>query len=404
MLNNNKKVLILSIHRDVSNENHRILNQLRENPLNTIMKKRIDAIRQALPENDIDALMVSIQENRYYLSGYTGEDTQFDETAGVLIITGKDLILATDSRFDLQAGDEAPGFDIFCYKKGLETELPDIVGPLGIKRLGFECVRVSHKTHTAFSDALKKAHLPITLVPIADIIEPLREIKSEDEIQTTQEALKIAEKAFNQVVANLRLGMTEKEIAWDLEKAMREAGAQGLSFPSIVASGPNSALPHAIPTDREIRPGELLLIDWGARFKGYCSDTTRTLFLGKPDDQFEKVYRTVVEARDMAIAAIKDGVSGKQIDKIARDHIEQNGFAGKFGHGLGHGTGLAVHESPRLSPIKDQQLSSGMIVTVEPGIYLPGWGGIRMENQVVVRETHAQVLNDPSPFDPLVSI
>ena len=372
--------------------------------MNSIIAKRIDAIRQALPQNDLDALMVSIQENRYYLSGYTGEDTQFDESAGVLIVTGQDLILATDSRFDLQAKNESPGFDIFCHKKGLETELPDIVGPLGINRLGFESVRLSHKTFTAFGDALEKAKLPVTLVPSSDIAETLRQIKSEDEIETTRKALRIAEKALNKVVAELHSGMTEKEIAWNLEKAMREGGARGLSFPTIVASGPNSALPHAIPTDRKIRPGEILLIDWGARFNHYCSDTTRTFFLGEPDEQFKKAFRTVVEARDMAIEAIKAGINGKAVDKIARDHIEKNGFAGKFGHGLGHGTGLAIHESPRLSPIKDQQLSSGMIVTVEPGVYLPGWGGIRMENQVVVRDDHAEVLNDPSPFDPLVSI
>ena len=185
---------------------------------------------------------------------------------------------------------------------------------------------------------------------------------------------------------------------------MREAGAQGLSFPVIVASGPNSALPHAIPSDRKLKRGEPILIDWGARFHEYCSDTTRTFVMGQPDDRFNKVFTTVVEARDMAIDAIKAGVSGTQVDKIARDHIDRNGFAGKFGHGLGHGTGLAVHESPRLSPIKDQRLDCGMIVTVEPGIYLPGWGGIRMENQVVVREGHAQVLNHPTPFNPILDI
>jgi Xaa-Pro aminopeptidase len=189
-----------------------------------------------------------------------------------------------------------------------------------------------------------------------------------------------------------------------MEKAMREAGAQGLSFPVIVASGPNSALPHAIPTERKLRRGEPILFDWGARLHEYCSDTTRTVIMGRPDDQFKTVFNTVVEARDMAIDAIKAGVSGTQVDRIARDHIEQNGFAGKFGHGLGHGTGLAVHESPRLSPVRDQQLEAGMIVTVEPGIYLPGWGGIRMENQVVVRDTHAQVLNDPAPFNPQLDI
>jgi Xaa-Pro aminopeptidase len=375
-----------------------------ESQLNSIILKRIEAIRQALPSSDLDALMVSVQENRFYLSGFTGEDTQFDESAGVLIITERDLILATDSRFDVQAQSEAVGYDVVCYKKGLDQELPGIVEPLGIRRLGFESIRLSHKHFAAFTKVLNQASPPVALVPTTDMVENLRQIKSENEIGHTIDALRLAEKAFDQVLATLRPGLTEKAVAWFMEKAMREAGAQGLSFPVIVASGPNSALPHAIPTDRQLQPGEPILFDWGVRFHDYCSDTTRTVVMGRPDDQFNKVFTTVVEARDMAIDAIKAGVSGMQIDKIARNHIEQNGFGGKFGHGLGHGTGLAVHESPRLSPIKDQRLDSGMIVTVEPGIYLPGWGGIRMENQVVVREDHAQVLNDPRPFDPQLDI
>lgn len=372
--------------------------------MNSIISHRIDRIRQALTENKLDALMVSVQENRYYLSGFTGEDTQFDESAGVLIITGQHQVLATDSRYMLQAGAEAAGFDIVCYKKGLNQELTAIIGPLGIRRLGFESVRLSHKNFAAYGEALGKMSPPVTLVPTSDIVENLRQIKSEEEIGYTIDALRLAEKAFQQVLKSLCPGMTEKEVAWSMEKAMREAGAQGLSFPVIVASGPNSALPHAIPTSRKLQRGEPILFDWGARLHEYCSDTTRTVVMGPPDDQFNKVFSTVVEARDMAIAAIKAGVSGRQVDKIARDHIEQNGFAEKFGHGLGHGTGLAVHESPRLSPIKDQLLDVGMIVTVEPGIYLPGWGGIRMENQVVVRKPNAQVLNDPATFNPQLDI
>jgi Xaa-Pro aminopeptidase len=241
---------------------------------------------------------------------------------------------------------------------------------------------------------------PVALVPTEDLVEVQRRIKSEAEIALTVDALRLAEKAFYEVLETLRPGMTEKQVAWSMEKAMREAGAQGLSFPVIVASGPNSALPHAVPTDRKLGRGEPILIDWGARLNEYCSDTTRTLTLGPPDNQFKNVFDTVVAAREMAIDAIRAGASGTAVDKIARDHIEKNGFAGKFGHSLGHGTGLAVHEGPRLSPIKDDRLEAGMIVTVEPGIYIPGWGGVRMENQVVVRQDHAQVLNDSRRFDP----
>jgi Xaa-Pro aminopeptidase len=372
--------------------------------LESTIQQRIEAIRKVLAEKELDALMVSVQENRYYLSGFTGEDTQFDESAGVLVISAQRLVLATDSRYELQAGAEAQGFEIVCYKKGLENELPEIAAAMGIRRLGFESVRISHKNHAAYHEALSRLEPKVELVATENLVERLRQIKSEDEVQRTIDALRLAEKAFCRVIGTLRPGQTEKQVAWEMEKAMREAGAQGLSFPVIVASGPNSALPHAVPTDRRLAKGEPILFDWGARLNEYCSDTSRTVVLGAPDAHFKKVFDTVVHARDMAIAAIKAGVGGTAVDKVARDHIDQNGFAGKFGHSLGHGTGLAVHEAPRLSPIKDERLEAGMIVTVEPGIYLPGWGGIRMENQVVVRDTDARVLNDPEPFDACIRI
>lgn len=367
-------------------------------------QNRISAVRKKLAEKSLDALLVSVQENRYYLSGFTGEDSQFDETAGVLIIGSERLVLATDGRFDTQARDEADGFEVVVYKKGLEQELPAIAAAMKLSRIGFESVRVSHKNHAAYAEALGGGKPAATLIPTENMVEDLRKIKSEDEIQRTVDALRLAEAAFSTVLSTLRPGMTEKAVAWSMEKTMRELGAQGLSFPVIVASGPNSALPHAIPSDRQIQPGEPILFDWGVRLEAYCSDTTRTVVLGTPDDTFHKVFATVVEARDKAIAAICHGASGTAVDKIAREHIDKNGFADKFSHSLGHGTGLAIHEAPRLSPIRDDRLASGMIVTVEPGIYLPGWGGIRMENQVVVTEHGARVLNDPAPFDPVLTV
>jgi Xaa-Pro aminopeptidase len=372
--------------------------------LNSTIRARIQKIRQRLAEGKLDALMVSVQENRYYLSGFSGEDTQFDESAGTLFISDRHLVLATDSRYELQAQAQAAGFEIVCYQKGLEKALPGILNPLGIRRLGFEGVRVSYKNHASYANACGQANPPVELVPTENLVESLRQIKSEDEIQATIRALRLAEKAFKKVVETMAPGMTEKQVAWNLEKTMREAGAQDLSFPVIVASGPNSALPHAVPTDRRLAPGEPILIDWGARLDAYCSDTTRTVVMGRPDPCFNQVFQTVIEARDLAIAAIKAGISGTAVDAVARNHIQKNGFAGKFGHSLGHGTGLAVHEGPRLSPLKDDRLASGMVVTVEPGIYIPGWGGIRMENQVVVRQDKADVLNDPRPFYPQIDI
>ena len=185
-----------------------------------------------------------------------------------------------------------------------------------------------------------------------------------------------------------------------MESAIRQAGADGLSFPVIVAAGPNSALPHAIPSDRPVESGEPILFDWGVRLGGYCSDTSRTVILGEPDHQFLQVFNTVLEAQQSATASIRAGVNSKAVDAVARDLIASKGYGDKFGHGLGHGTGLAIHEGPRLSPLKESVLESGMLVTVEPGIYLPHWGGVRIENQVVVGKSGPRVLNRlPATYD-----
>ncbi len=361
--------------------------------MKTILENRIENVRKDLAEKKVDTLMVLVAENRYYLSGYTGEDSQFDETAGVLFITRDDLLLATDPRFDTQAGREAPLYDITCYKKGLAEALPDILKHLGTRRLGFESVRLSCFQYNKMTAAVQEAGLDTEFVPVDDIVENLRVIKTEDEIEATRKALAIAEDAFDEVIAGLEVGMTEERAAWNLEIAARENGASGLSFPTICAAGPNSALPHAIPGDRKIREGEPLLFDWGVFTGHYCSDTTRTVVLGKPDAQFINVYTTVLAAQQRAIKQIRDGASSKAVDAAARDYIDSTEFKGKFSHGLGHGTGLAVHEAPRLNTLRDETLKSGMIVTVEPGIYLPEWGGIRLENQVVVRPDGAEVLN-----------
>jgi Xaa-Pro aminopeptidase len=361
-----------------------------------MMEERIRRARKNFTDKGIDALLVLVEENRYYLSGFTGEDHQFDESAGALLLTPDRLILATDSRFEIQARREAPLYELVIYQKGLAKELPDLVDRLHLKRLGFESVRLSVKQLNGWQKALDAASCRVDLVPVEDVVEDLRLIKSADEIQRTKKALALAEEAFRQVTRTLKAGMTEKAVAWELERCMRVAGAQGPSFPSIVAAGPNSALPHAIPTDRPIREGEPILFDWGAFLDHYASDTSRTVILGPPDETFTRVYHTVLEAQRKAIDAVTAGAGTKAVDAVARDHISANGYGDKFGHGLGHGTGLAVHEGPRLSPLKDTTLESGMIVTVEPGIYLAEWGGVRIENQVVVGQNGPVVLNELS--------
>ncbi|MFH2219163.1 MAG: Xaa-Pro peptidase family protein [Pseudomonadota bacterium] len=365
----------------------------RYRPDKKAVEKRIERLRKSLYENNMDALLVLVEENRRYLSGFTGADTRYDESSGALIITGSNLVLATDSRFELQAENEAPLYEAICYKEGLAKALPEIVRRLNVRRLGFESVRVSYYQYRKIAENLTSDANQVELVETTEMVENLRVIKEEAEIEATRNALAVAEQVFRNITGTLAPGMTEREAAWAMEKGMREAGADELSFPCIVASGPNSALPHAIPGDREIHEGEPILFDWGARLSGYCSDISRTIVMGSPDDTFKTVFTAALDAQQKAIDAIRPGVSSKAVDEIARNHIDAMGYKGKFGHGLGHGTGLAVHEAPRLSPLKDTRLEAGMIFTVEPGIYIPSWGGIRLENQVVVREDGVEVLN-----------
>lgn len=356
-------------------------------------ESRVQQVREKMAEQQMDGFMVIVAENRRYLSGFSAEDTQFDETAGALLITASRMVIATDSRFELQAQREAPRWERFIYKKGLAQELPEILQDLDLRRLGFESARLSVQQLNQMREALSSAGMKIELLDTENLVEALRLRKSEAEIEAIRHALELAEDAFKRLRESLTAGRSEVDLAWGLERAMREAGAEELSFPVITAAGQNAALPHAVPGTRKIAAGEPILFDWGARLHGYCSDISRTVVIGKPDDTFRAVFSAVYEAQQKAIEAIRPGVSGKQVDKVARDHIAQAGFAGKFGHGLGHGTGLAVHEAPRLSPIREDTLEPGMVFTVEPGIYLPDWGGVRLENMVAVREHGAEVLN-----------
>lgn len=361
----------------------------------SLISQRIGSFRKRLETAEIDALLVLIAENRRYLSGFTGEDTGFDESAGALLINGNDLVLATDSRYTLQAERECPDFRIHTYKKGLSKELPEIVRGLGIKRLGYENRRVSCEQFGLIEKHLGEANSGIELVSTTDMVEKLRIIKDDSEIAIIRRAVALAENAFSEVLQSLRTGMTEIEAAWALEKRMREAGAQSVSFPVIVAAGRNAALPHAVPGDAIIREGEPILFDWGAKLDGYCSDTSRTVILGKPNADFEKVFTAAYDAQHKAIEAIRPGVYTKDIDTIARDILKDKGLESFFGHGLGHGVGLAIHEQPSLSPVpeKNVPLEEGMVFTVEPGVYLPEWGGVRLENMVVVRHDGPEVLH-----------
>ena len=363
--------------------------------MDTVISSRIDKLRQLMHTLKLDTFLVLIAENRRYLSGYTGEDTQFDESAGALIVSPDHLILATDSRFVEQAKTESPMVEVVCYQKGLVKELPQIFKRIHTKRLGIEGARMSYSQFVKLRDELKMQRVSIHIQDTVHMVERQRLIKTDDEIDAIQKAVAVAESDFKLFLRELQPGMTETQAAWRLEQKMRTAGAQALSFPVISAFGRNSALPHAIPGETTLQKGIPLLFDWGARLNGYCSDMTRTVCMGTPDSQFEKIFTIVYDAQQKAIDAIRPGASSKYIDAVARDHIAAKGYGGFFGHSLGHGVGLAVHEPPSISPLaeKDIILKENMVFTVEPGIYLPDWGGVRLENMVVVRDNRAQVLS-----------
>ncbi len=355
--------------------------------------ERVADLRARMAGMNLDALLVQNAENRRYLSGYTGLDAQLDESAGAAIVTAERLILATDSRFTTQALEECPGWEVFTHKEGLAKALPGIFKDLTVKRAGFEEARLTFAEHARYTAELSAAGGRVELTPVRELVEARRVRKDPSEIEAVRRALSLAEDAFRDFVAALKLPATERELSWRLERAMRERGADALSFPVICAAGANSAKPHAIPSDRPVKEGDILLLDFGAMLDGYCSDITRTLFLGKADPVLKKIFGIVREAQALATEAIRPGADAKDVDAAARDHIAKNGYGESFGHSLGHGVGLAVHEAPRLGPLKSTILEPGMVVTVEPGIYLPGLGGVRLENMALVTATGVEILN-----------
>lgn len=363
-----------------------------ENLLSDMIQQRIDKLQAALRGRNLDAFLVTEPANRRYLSAYTSADHGIQESSGVLLIPKKGRPwLLTDSRFELQAKEETQGFTVELYKKGLFVLLKTLLAGLGARRLAFE----SHYfLHAAVGRMEKVLGNDVELVPVTDLVERMRLIKSEEEIGRLKKAVLLNERVFQQVHSTVVPGMTEIEIALTIERMMREMGAERPSFETIVAFGSNAAKPHAVPSDRVLKEGEIVLIDMGLVLEGYCSDMTRTFTVGKPDNLFLDRLRVVRQAQLAATKALRAGAVCREVDLAARQIIVDAGYGSCFGHGLGHGVGLAVHESPRLSSRNRKQLRAGMIVTIEPGIYLPGWGGIRLENMAVVREDGCELFNE----------
>jgi len=353
--------------------------------------ERLTRVQQVLRRKRLDALLVSQPDNRRYLSGYTAPDHGIQESAGFLLIPaeGKPHLL-TDSRFTLQAEAESPLFQVDTYAKGMLQLLEKLCKKIGVQTLAFESDYFLHSSFLRLAAMAEKRGL--TLQAESGLIEKMRAIKDEHELRLLRQSTQLNEKVFQSVYNTIEPGMTEREIALALELTMREMGAEGPSFDTIVAFGTNAARPHAVPTDRELQAGDLVLIDMGLVYQGYCSDMTRTFVTGKPDQTYIDRHRAVRKAMLAGIGAVRAGVTGAEVDRIARQTLIDAGYEA-FGHGLGHGVGIAVHEEPRLSPRGTKQLQAGMVVTVEPGLYLADWGGIRLENMVIVGEDGCEVLN-----------
>ncbi|MFC2044190.1 M24 family metallopeptidase [Chloroflexota bacterium] len=347
---------------------------------------RLGKVRQKLAEKEIDGIIISQPETRYYLSG-------FDGSAGYLLITSREAVLATDFRYIEQAKVQASDYTIFRITGKPAKWFPKLITELSLSRLGFEAAHITVALHNQLTNILRNAQPRLKFIPVEGLGESLRVIKEPEEIEVITKAAELADKAFEHIKDKIQSGMTEIEVAWEIEKYLRENGSSSLPFDTIVASGPNAALPHAKLSPRQISPGEPVLIDIGAKIGGYSSDLTRTICLGKADNTFHRIYDTVLGAQLTAMATINEGMSGHEADSLARVVIEEAGYGEAFGHALGHGVGLAPHEAPHLGPNSTELLTSGMVFTIEPGIYLPNWGGVRIEDLVLMEKGGIRVLS-----------
>lgn len=338
----------------------------------------MDSYRKVLPileRLSLDAVLISDGYNMRYLSGFSG-------ATGYLYISKNQQVILTDFRYTIQAEAESSGFQVIEINQEYQAAINRLLQEDGAKALGFEGKNMLYHTYKLFEKSLSVEKL----TAIGDEITNLRSVKEDWELERIKKAQSIGDIAFSEIIKEIRPGMTELSVAAKLEYLMKENGAERLSFETIVASGVNSSMPHAVPTDKKIETGDFVTMDFGCVYKGYCSDMTRTIVVGKASEKQKKVYQTVLAAQLAALDFIKAGYEGWEIDKAARDLIYEAGYEGCFGHGLGHSVGLFIHENPRLSPKEKAMIHANMTETVEPGIYIKDFGGVRIEDLVAVTE------------------
>lgn len=345
---------------------------------------RLERIYEEMGRRNLSRLIVSNQFNVRYLSGFTGD-------TGWLIVQPGSASLITDFRFEEQAGQEAySGVQVVIDKRDVLTASCDTLAKVEGK-IGFESQSLAYAAFEKLARAVQAE-----LVPVEGLVEALRKIKESDEIVSLAKAVGVGDAVFAEIVKEIREGMAEVEIAARIDYLLRRRSTDVPPFKTIVASGERSSLPHATPTERRIGKGDLVKMDFGASLGGYCSDLTRTVVMGKASERQREIHQIVLEAQIKAEAGIRAGIKGSEADGLARQHIEAKGLGERFGHSLGHGVGLEIHEEPRLSQKNEAPLEPGMVATVEPGIYIPGWGGVRIEDMVVVEDGACRVLTSAS--------
>ncbi len=345
------------------------------------MTLRLEALRALIAEHELAAVVVSKPENRRYFSGFTG-------SSGMLLVSADQARLITDFRYIEQAALEAPAFIVVRHGSDMYDTLANEVKAIGGGKIGFESDFATWEAHEKMNAVIGN------LFPLH--LDRLRMVKDEAELAALRVAVRLADRAFDHILSFIKPGVSERDVALELEFFMRKNGAEKAAFDIIVASGPRSALPHGRAGERLIAAGDFVTMDFGAVYDGYHSDITRTVVVGKATDRQREIYSLVYAAQHAGLEAVAAGRTGREVDEAARRIIGNAGYADYFGHGLGHGVGLAIHEEPRLSPSGDEVLTANMTVTVEPGVYLPDWGGVRIEDTVVVTAGGVQILTASS--------
>ena len=344
------------------------------------MMLRVEKLRKKMQEENLDSFLITSPYNLRYLTNFTG-------TTGLAVITLEKAFFITDFRYTEQAAAQAQGFEIIKNVGPIFEEVAELDKKEGLRELGFEETTVSFLEYSVLEEIIDAQ-----LIPISGMIEELREIKDEEEIAIIEKACSIADLAYDHILKMIQPGMTEIEVANQLDFYMRSLGASGVSFETIVASGLRSAMPHGVASKKIIEQGDLITIDFGCYYEGYVSDMTRTFAIGDPGEQLKEIYQIVLEAQLAVLEVAKPGVTGKQLDAVARDYITKHGYGEAFGHSTGHGIGLEIHEGPNVSVRAEKQFVPGNIITDEPGIYLPGIGGVRIEDDLLITSDGNRVL------------